>query len=514
MYSILILFYFAQVHSFALDQNKIDWVKNNAKPLESIFPDKGLDDMDQAFDSIVGESKVVSLGEAAHAIREAAIFRVRFLEYLVKKKGFRAIALESGFYEGQIANRYIHGLELDISKVLQTGFTHGMGPWEETKILLNWMRQYNKDQKRPEDKIHFYGFDLPLFQDSIMNRTPEVDAPLEQVLALMEKVDPNYYKTNGKRLAFLASLASKTVDDIADYFLKRQGIRYIDPDFLDEICSISYENLGGEEKKELAFLLNDLINILELKEIRYLSTKKITREEYDFALQLAKMSRSTIGNLDFRETVSAFPNIETLKTVLEKKIYPEEKDLEKLGINKIQFHNTSEEWENYFEGRNGRERTMALNVHWLVNKHKKVLLYAHNGHVAKTDKYNSPNPLHKNRYGVGMGIYLSAKYKEDYVVICQSMDRFVNGEGKVMEKYHGIPVAKTDDTPDCLEIILNKSSHNLFALDLRTKNPAIKRWLDQKLKGRHVHSFLTINHYQSFDAIVFIRDMQLGVSEK
>ena len=262
-----VIFIFVMVYIPADENEKIaSWIKSNSSAILSIEPETGLGDMEKAFDQIVGNAKVVALGESGHAIHDIAIFRVRLLEYLVKNKNFKAVSLESGFFEGQLANSYVHGLENDINKVLSEAFTHNMGEWEETRALLDWMRNYNLSQE-PEKRVHFCAMDMPLFQDTMMNRTKEIDTPLEQVLGFVEKVDERYYATSGIRLARIATLASKTIDDVADYFKQVTGVRFIDPDFLDELCSISYNNLSESEKNEFAALLSDLINTLDRKSV-------------------------------------------------------------------------------------------------------------------------------------------------------------------------------------------------------------------------------------------------------
>ena len=497
----------------ANESQKIAWVTQNARVIDTVQVERPLADMSKSFDSIVGEAAVIALGESGHGIRDAQRFRTRFFEYLVKRKGVRAIILESGFYEGQIANRYVHGMENDIRMTLRNGFTHNMGPWEESRELLEWMRSYNAKQTDPREKIHFYGMDLPNFQDAVISRTPAVDSPLEQVLEFVKKADAECYRRAGKRIEELACLSCKTIDDVADFFEKKQGVRYIDPDFLDELCSISYENLKQEEKQELSYLLTQTIETLEIRRLRYLAEKNVSREEYETALQMARFCRHILGNLEFRKPLLSSPNIETIRKYLGF-LYPPE-ELARLGLHNIRFQNTLEGWRGYFEARNGRERAMADNANWIIAKHKKVLVYAHNSHLSRQD-YKSQNPLHDMRYGVSVGQYLAEKYGRDYVMIAQTMDRFVDEKGNALAQGHGgVPIPATQDCKESIEYVLRKARPDLFALDLRNvSHPAVKKWLEGYVKSRFSYDFLEVSPLKAFDALVFIRNMPFAIPVK
>lgn len=497
--------------AYCEDMDKIiSWVDGQARPIAGVHPDRELSDMRKAFDDIVGEARIVALGESGHALRDIAIFRIRFWEYLVKVKGSRAIALESGFFEGQLAERYVQGLEEDIGDVLRRGFTHNMGCWEETRELLEWMKKYNARQGDIRDKIHFYGMDLPLFQDSIMNRTPEVDSPLEQVLSFVEKVEVEEERQSAGRLAELARLSNEIVDDVADEFARKTGVRYIDPDYLDELCSVSYGKLSPEQRQELSFRLNRLIDAMEIRRVRYLAKKNVGEEEYQIALQLAKMSRDILGNLEMRKRAGVFPMIVPIRSFLGNLYGPDK--LAELELDEIEFRDTAEEWQRYFEARNGRERIMAKNVEWLVARHKKVLIYAHNGHVAKAE-FTPKDPRQDVRFGSSLGEYLAARYAKDYVVIAQTMDRFVDAKSRTVQEMHGSPITATESCSDCLEKILKQGRHDLYVLSLDDKSLEgdIRQWLDKPVHARYVYDFLAVNHLRAFDAILFMRDMQFGI---
>jgi erythromycin esterase-like protein len=510
-FAYLIILFFLLLLPIYGENQIVDWIESQIVPLDGIKPEIGLKDMN-VFADIVGDANIVALGECSHGIQDIVIFRIRLLEYLVKVKGFRVISLESGFYESQLANRYIHGKEDDLAKVLAQAFTFNMGEWEETKQLLHWMRKYNLAQNDFKQKIYFIGMDLPHFQDAIISRTDEIDSPLEQVLDFLQKVDSDYYNSSGKQLKKIALKAFRIIDDTADFFAKFYGKRYIDPDYLDELCLISYYNLTTAEKMELAFLLHELINVIEIRRLRYAKFPGVSSQEVEINLQLARICSRLIGNIVFRARQPVFPNIDKISDFLTGKIL-NRTDIRQLKLNKISFNNTRQEWRNYFENRNGRERIMFENVRWIVEQYGKVMIFAHNSHISKVG-YITQNELFDQSYEISMGNLLADYYGKNYVVIAQTMDRYIDEHGNEITEHHGMPIESTDN-PEAIEYFLRQVPYDIYALPINQQiikqNPKIYNWLNQNLKGRFQYRFELINHFQAYDAIVFIKNMKFAI---
>ena len=67
-----------------------------AHPFKTVHAESGLDDL--AFlDQMIGDARIVALGEASHGTAEFFQMKHRMLEYLVKKKGFTVFALEGNW---------------------------------------------------------------------------------------------------------------------------------------------------------------------------------------------------------------------------------------------------------------------------------------------------------------------------------------------------------------------------------------------------------------------------------
>jgi erythromycin esterase-like protein len=485
------------------------WAQANAVQLKSL--EEGTDF--KAFEQVLGEklktAAVVGLGESGHAVREAATARLRLLEFLVKVHGFRAIALESGMFEGQLVNRYVHGQESDINKALVYGFTHNMGVWEESKELIEWVRDYNSKQTLESEKISFYGIDLPGLQDSMIDHDlSAIDTPLEQALGYLKKVDPSAHADFGVRLEKIARKASVVYGDLfaafpvltVNYHLdgKDYPLRYIDPDLLDDLSSINYRNLTSGEMKELAFLLSELVSTLSLRK-RYFLDVNSNLMEYEMALRMAELSQDILKNLQFRERTPVMPNIDKIKLFFSK-IYSHER-LEQLRIADARFDGTQEEFDRFFENRNGRENALFNGVKWIVGQKKKVLLYAHNSHLSKTG-YVTPDIADPR--GLALGNYLDWWYGDRYIMIGQTMDRFVDESG---QEITSPSIVKTEAVPDSLEYTLRQVPGDTFMLDLSKDAPA---QLGQLMPSRFETYFYRVSPSKAFDFLLFIRDLQNG----
>ena len=130
----------AEVSVQPSDAPLIAWIKEQAKPIQ--FVDVHIQDNDlESLNKLVGNASIVGFGEHTHGLHEPNQLKLRFFRHLVEKKKFRAIVLESGILEGRIIENYIHGqTNLTLKEVLNHGFTHGMGLYEENKALVGWMK--------------------------------------------------------------------------------------------------------------------------------------------------------------------------------------------------------------------------------------------------------------------------------------------------------------------------------------------------------------------------------------
>jgi erythromycin esterase len=133
----------------------------------------------QSIDTLVIPEKVtlVGLGEATHGNSEFVKIRQEVLALLVQKYGFRTLAIEGDFGGSQVVNDYVlNGNSTAVEVVKQIGFA--IYRTQEMVDLVEWIRQYNLSVE-PEQKIHFYGFDMQRYDNN-----------KKGLLTFISKVDP------------------------------------------------------------------------------------------------------------------------------------------------------------------------------------------------------------------------------------------------------------------------------------------------------------------------------------
>jgi erythromycin esterase len=160
------------------DEAGLRWLGAHAAPLRTFEPPtaSAADDADLAlFADIVGNARIVALGESTHGTREFFQVKHRLLEYLVRVHGFRVFALEANQLAVERTNRYVEGGEGTGAQALRAVF--GLWNTEEMLALVEWARGWNA--AHPGRMVRFIGYDM---QD---NRTP-----VDSLRAFLTDVEP------------------------------------------------------------------------------------------------------------------------------------------------------------------------------------------------------------------------------------------------------------------------------------------------------------------------------------
>ena len=132
---------------------------------------------------LVGDARVVLLGEASHGTHEFYHERARITQRLILEKGFNAVAVEADWPDAYRVNRYVRGTGDDSSPNEALGgferFPTWM--WRNTAVLslVGWLREYNDALSDGARQVGFYGLDLYSLYGSI-----------EAVIGYLEEVDP------------------------------------------------------------------------------------------------------------------------------------------------------------------------------------------------------------------------------------------------------------------------------------------------------------------------------------
>jgi len=165
------------------------WLADNAIHLDSVEAGNGFEDM-QPLKKLIGEARLVLLGEATHGTREFFQLKHRMLEFLVNEMGFTIFGIEATMPEAFDINEYVLTGNGDPAKAL-AGLYFWTWDTEEVLDMIRWMRQYNTDPSH-EKKVKFYGFDMQyapracrVMLDYLRKIDPEQAAASENAFAVL-----------------------------------------------------------------------------------------------------------------------------------------------------------------------------------------------------------------------------------------------------------------------------------------------------------------------------------------
>lgn len=139
-----------------------------------------LDCSDEALapiDHVIGDARVVALGEGVHFVSEFGQARRRLLRYLHERHGFRVLAFEFGFAEAEPLDAWIRGGGADDDLATMAGTTNsGMNG-----AMARFLRSYNATTADP---VRLLGVDTPMAGGTLAH-------VLEPLVAYVEVVDPD-----------------------------------------------------------------------------------------------------------------------------------------------------------------------------------------------------------------------------------------------------------------------------------------------------------------------------------
>jgi erythromycin esterase len=312
-----------QVAAKPLADAETAWLKKAAIPLAGVEAGQGFKDL-EPLKKVIGDARIVSLGESTHGTREHFQMKHRLLEFLATEMGFTHFAIEANMTEAFRVNEYVlHGT--GNAKEALAGLYFWTWYTEEVLAMIEWMREFNKSGK---GKLQFLGFDM---QTGTVAR--------ENAKAFIAKADPKYVKESEALYEKAAPLFPK-----------------------DQAGHEALRKMKRTETKERADAAWAVVHYLEKNRDAYL--KALSADEVDR------------GILDATVTAQA-------------------------ARNAAATHNY-------------RDESMAVNVGWILDhapKGSKIVLWAHNGHVGRTEG--------------AMGEHLAKKYGKEMLVV-----GFGTGEGK------------------------------------------------------------------------------------
>ncbi|MEU2212583.1 erythromycin esterase family protein [Streptomyces hygroscopicus] len=223
-----------------------DWVREHSTTLTTLDPHQPLDDL-EVFRQVVGDARVVAIGEGAHFVEEFSRARQRVLRFLAERCGFTVLAMEFGFSEAFPLDRWLQGEgdDGDLAKVGRFATTWGAAD------LMRWLRYHNRTSAHP---LRFAGIDVPEAGGALR-------PALEPVAEYLREVDPD------------ALRLVDTVLEISDRFLKdcRSGAA----------AGPAWAGLQPAEQNELTATLARLL--LRLRAAEPLYVPRSSQSRFDIA---------------------------------------------------------------------------------------------------------------------------------------------------------------------------------------------------------------------------------------
>lgn len=139
----------------------------------------------EALEEIIGDARIVLIGESSHGTHEFYEARAQITKWLIEEKGFAGVAAEADWPDAYRVNRYVHGRGTDRSADEALSGFERFPAWMWRNVVVrdfvDWLRDHNQ---RRESTIGgrqagFYGLDLYSLHRS-----------MREVIAYLDDVDP------------------------------------------------------------------------------------------------------------------------------------------------------------------------------------------------------------------------------------------------------------------------------------------------------------------------------------
>jgi erythromycin esterase len=428
----------------------LQWARSSLSPLSTVKPGAPWSDLDPLL-RMIGDAPLVATSEAVHMGAEPLEFRNRLFQYLVEKKGFTAIALESGIVEGRYLHDYVLGRTNDLNAALANGLTWNFDRLPQNAALLRWVREYNADPRHTR-KLTVYGFDVPANNPQAKRGA---NTELMEALKYLQRVDAAAATAIQARGSALIGKLRFDMGGAAD--------------------APGYDRLSVTERDTLTAVISDLVVLLERKEAAY--TAASSQEDYQWGYRAALAARQ--------------------KDNCQRQLPPPDWQLARSG------HDANDESVRLFVGATNdtRDRAQADNLDWIVKRegaNGKVLIFASRYHLSAmpvTTRWGSGATAARNEQQVA-GTYLRRRFGARYVNIGNLISKGAFGCGD----FQLLPPAPQHSIDGLAgELVVPR-----FVLDVRTAPPAVKRWLDREHQLGSDDEALLLKMGQAFDILFYL----------
>ncbi|HJR81763.1 MAG TPA: erythromycin esterase family protein [Anaerolineales bacterium] len=291
-----------------------DWIRHHAHVLDSLDPQTPLDDL-EPLSELIGDARVVALGESAHYVREFYLLRHRLLRFLAERCGFTVYVMEAPFTEAHTIDKWIQGSPGTAEEVAAAGMAFNMGRRREMYDHLTWMRSHNQTAIIP---LRFTGGGLPASGGSPMAALEEVDLYLRQAdpdaLPLLEQATDlvkQYHSTATFEVLFRYSELDPASQDVLTATLSR---------LLSRMETTSTYQRRGQRESDYGTALHHLRGVWYLDHFHRQYAGRGIPGEHPHALHDVFMAESVIrllrNGINNTRIVLAYHNIHIQKTPL------------------------------------------------------------------------------------------------------------------------------------------------------------------------------------------------------
>ncbi|MDW9380385.1 erythromycin esterase family protein [Chryseobacterium sp. JV558] len=233
---------------------------------------------------LIGDSKIVGLGESTHGSSEMYQMKYRISEYLIAHKDFNVFSLEANMPESFLMNQYIQEGKGNPKDILK-GMYFWLWQTEETLTFVEWLKKYNENHS---SKVFFDGFDMQYAQGAIdqIRKTYQENQLPEQEINELETA----LKENNRGFRMYSKKGQKIISEYL-FLIKQKNVSIKNPEeksrFLQNVDII-------RQYSQLNFIRRDKFmseNIKWLKE-NYLNSKVIVSAHN---YHIAKLNSDRMG---------------------------------------------------------------------------------------------------------------------------------------------------------------------------------------------------------------------------
>lgn len=152
-------------------QEIVVWLQSNAFPFDTTRPGSGCADL-QPLLEMIGDARIVALGEATHGTREFFAMKHRIVKCLVEEMGFTLFLIEDQWHASNQINQYLETGEGDAHRALRE--LNSIWQTDEVLDLIQWMRRFNESSP-PAPMVSFHGFGMSDVYHALVSLTTYID---------------------------------------------------------------------------------------------------------------------------------------------------------------------------------------------------------------------------------------------------------------------------------------------------------------------------------------------------